>query len=214
MAGILKMATRGGVLLLGFLVGCQVHKPAKEDAPITAQTVSRSAEPTAETTAVRMQVVLRGSEGAASRAVAHRAELAAGAHVGLRLEAEGAGPLWLYPYHRASDGKLEPLYTEPARVSPGVVYELPAGGLWYQLVAPVSAPEPKTTLRENFYVIASKAPLGERLSDAVAKLPDDREPPPLSNTGTRFPGPVYRRALDETGTAILAVSLLQTPSPR
>lgn len=211
MSGILKMATRGGVLLLGFLVGCQVQQQAKEDAPITVQSGSRGAE---SATAVRMQVVLRGADGAASRALAHRAELAAGAHVGLRLEAEGAGVLWLYSYHRASDGKLEPLAPEPARVSPGVVHELPAGGLWYQLVAPVSALEPKTTLKENFYVIASREPLGARLSDAVAKLPDDREPPPLSNTATRFPGPVYRRVLDENGTAILAVSLLQTAPSR
>lgn len=202
------MARWRGVLLLGLLAGCQALQQAKEDAPVTTSTVSPAAEPMA----LRMQVVLRGSDGRASRAVAHRSGLPAGSHVGLRLQAEGAGSLWIYPYHRASDGKLEPLSPEPARVSPGVVYELPAGGLWYELVAPGSAStaEPK----EHFYVIASETPLGARISDALAKLPDEREPPPLSNTTNRFPGPAYRRALDDSGMAILLVSLLQTASPR
>lgn len=124
----------------------------------------------------------------------------------LRLTVQGAQPLWLYAYHRDAAGALQPLSEQPARIVPGQLYERPEPGLWYRLEG--------TGGKEQFYVLAAPEPLGARLAEVLAKLPDDREPPPLSSTSNRFPGPMYQRALDESGVAVMAFTLLHAPAPR
>ena len=210
-AKVMQMARWRAALLVGLLGGCQV--PVRASAPLnppatlptTAQAGASAVVPIEEPGAVRLQVVLRGPDGLAIRALAHLTELTTGAYVGLRLQSEGAGALWIYAYHRTRNGKLESLSNEPVLVPLGTTYELPGNGLWFQLQGPAT--------KEVFYAIASRTPLGAQLADTLAKLPDDREPPPITNTRNRFPGPVYRRTLDNQGAAILVVSLLHAPPP-
>ncbi|MFO0575746.1 MAG: hypothetical protein U1A78_17250 [Polyangia bacterium] len=150
-----------------------------------------------------LQVVLRGPAGVATRALASREKLPTGARVALHLRVRGARPLWLYAYHRGAGGALEPLQERPARVAPGELYERPDAGLWYRLEG--------TGGRETFYVLAAAEPLAERLDAVLAALPEEREPPPLSSTSNRFPGPTYQQDLDEHGVATAVFTLLHAP---
>lgn len=199
----MKRTALGVALFLGgfgWLGGCAapVSPP-----PLAAQSAALSASRAASGAAVNLQVVLRGPEGIATRAVAHRDSLPTGARVALRLTVEGPQPLWLHAYHRNPAGTLEALQP-PQQRGPGEVLELPGAGLWFRLA---DAPG-----KESFYVLASPSPLGARLDAVLAALPDDREPPPLSSTSSRFPGPSYRQELGERGVATLAFTLVHAAS--
>lgn len=187
----------GGLCLV---VGCAQPSPAPQPA---LRSPAAATTPAMVRPAVGLQVVLRGPAGVATRALAHREKLPTGARVALQLTVRGARPLWLYAYHRGVDGALEPLQAQPARVAPGQLYERPEAGLWYRLEG--------TGGRETFYVIAAAEPLGAGLEAVLARLPDEREPPPLSSTSNRFPGPMYQQALDEHGVAAAVFTLLHAP---
>lgn len=193
----------GGLCLV---VGCAQPSPAPQPAlrsPVAAANSAAATNPAAARSAVGLQVVLRGPAGVATRALAHREKLPTGARVALHLTVRGARPLWLYAYHRGADGALEPLQAQPARVAPGELYERPEAGLWYRLEGSGG--------RETFYVIAAAEPLGAGLEGVLARLPDEREPPPLSSTSNRFPGPMYQQDLDEHGVATAVFTLLHAP---
>lgn len=192
----MKRSALGVSLFLAGLGGCAAPASAP---PLAAQTAALSVNRAASDAAVGLQVVQRGPEGVATRAVAHRDTLPTGSRVALRLTVEGPQPLWLHAYHRGPAGALEVLQPPQLR-GPGEVLELPGPGLWFRLA---DAPG-----KESFYVLASPAPLGARLDAELAALPDDREPPPLSSTSSRFPGPSYRQGLGARGVATLAFTLL------